>query len=233
MTVLLLTTSAVVFASDDISDLGGMSQGQFNDLSADLGSIVHFNQMAPAEPGGLAGFDLGVDISTTRVANGSAWRQATGGHHVSGVTMARLHARKGLPMGIDLGAFYGTSPDSNIKAWGAEVRYAILEGGVATPAVGIRGTYSRLQGVDNLKLDTSSVGASISKGFGPLTPYGGVGYVWTSSDPGASTGLSRRRAGKGEVFAGLRTGLGLFNLVLEAGRIGSSTTYSANLAFGF
>ena len=42
-------------------------------------------------------------------------------------------------LGLEIGAFYSAIPGTGAKLLGGEVRYAILEGGVASPAVAIRG----------------------------------------------------------------------------------------------
>jgi len=57
-------------------------------------------------------------------------------------------------------------PDTNLKFWGAEIRYAFLEGGALTPALALRGTYTTLSGVDQLALDTRGLELSISKQHG-------------------------------------------------------------------
>ncbi|MCK5716201.1 MAG: hypothetical protein KAH77_01840, partial [Thiomargarita sp.] len=86
----------------------------------------------------------------------------------------RIHVQKGLPFGVDIGAMYVSVPDSNIQLWGVEVKYALLEGSTITPAISIRGSYSSLDGVDELNLDTLSFDLLISKGFLILTPYAGI-----------------------------------------------------------
>jgi hypothetical protein len=95
--------------------------------------------------------------------------------------LPKLRARKGLPWGIDVGAMYSYVPDSNIKLYGFELSKAILEGTAATPALGVRGSYSRLAGVDDLDLQTAGFDASISKGLFIFTPYAGAGMVWVDS----------------------------------------------------
>ena len=68
--------------------------------------------------------------------------------------------------------------DTDIQVYGAEISKAILEGSVATPALGVRATYSRLNGIDDFELQTAGIDASISKGFLFLTPYAGGGMLW-------------------------------------------------------
>lgn len=230
---IMLAVSSAALANDDIDNLQALAQTQFHDLSADLGAAVTFKPLQSAEPEGITGFDIGVDFSGTQVEHKQAWTIATGGSDVDTVPMARLRVSKGLPGDIDIGAFYSTAPNSNIKAWGAELRYALVEGGVTTPAIGLRGSYSKVSGVDKLGFHTSSIELSISKGFGPLTPYAGIGHVWISSDPDASTLLESESFGETEKFVGINIGMAVMNLAFEWNRIGDNTTYAAKLSFGF
>ena len=110
------------------------------------------------------------------------WRAAFGNDAPSFIYLPKIRARKGLPFGIDVGAMYSYVPDSNVKLYGAELSKAILEGTVATPAVGVRATYTRLAGVNDLDLQTAGIDASISKGFLIVTPYVGAGAVWIGSE---------------------------------------------------
>ncbi|MGD8828473.1 MAG: hypothetical protein PVG21_07215, partial [Gammaproteobacteria bacterium] len=225
-----IALSPAAFAADNIDNLGALAQAEFRGLSEDLGASLSYKALEPAEPAGLLGFDLGVDASATKVQNPDAWRLATSGSSVDYLPMARVRFTKGLPLGFDVGGFYTTVPGSNIKSWGAELRYALVEGGALTPAVGLRGGYTKLTGVNQLAFDTRSVDLSISKGFGPITPYAGVGRVWTDSNPDASTGLSEETFNQNKYFGGLRLSLVAINFVVEADRTGQATTYS--LKFG-
>ncbi|HEY3644117.1 MAG TPA: hypothetical protein VGM16_02155, partial [Gammaproteobacteria bacterium] len=73
---------------------------------------------------------------------------------------------------------------------------------------------------------------SVSKGFGPVTPYAGVGEVWTDSSPDASTGLSDYGAGNTEFFAGVGFNFGV-HLALEYDHLAGNSTYTFKLGFGF
>src|SRR5690606_3414190 len=111
---------------------------------------------------------------------------------------------KGLPLNFDVGAFVATVPGTGMRNYGAQLRYALIEGGVVTPAVGLRAAVTRLAGVDDLAYDTRSLDVSISKGFGPLTPYAGYGRTWASADAAARTGLADEDVAVDRVFAGVR-----------------------------
>lgn len=228
---LLLAFASSAFASNNIN-IQQLAQQEFSDLSQDMGAVLSYKPLQGAAPEGITGFDVSVNGGWTKVAHTSAWNAATNNTNITGVPFADLRVSKGLPFGIDIGGEYSAVPGSNIKLYGVEGRYAILEGGVAEPAIGIRAAYTHVTGVNNLSFNTKSLGVSISKGFGPFTPYAGVGEVWTSSTPDASTGLQAVSFNNAEVYVGAQLNFGV-HLALEAGRLAGNTTYSLKFGFGF
>lgn len=228
--LLALGTSA--FADDHITISSALGQQNFNDLSADLGAITSYKQVEGSASEGITGFDVGLNVGDTQVAHQTAWENATGKSSVSNVPFANLHVTKGLPFGFDIGGEYSTVPGSNISEYGVQGRYAILDGGIAEPVVGVRAAYTHLTGVDHLSFNTQSLDVSISKGIGPVTPYAGLGEVWTNSTPDASTGLAKYSASNAEVFAGLTFDLGV-HMALEYNHLAGNTTYTLKLGFGF
>jgi hypothetical protein len=199
--LLVLTAVSLLLAGGnalawEINFPGDLAQDQFKNLSKELGSAIAYRNLAPAEPLGITGFDVAVQASFIQVKDDSGYWKAAAGDVPSYMGFPTLRVRKGLPFGVDVGAMYAQVLDSNIKLYGVEVSKAILEGGIASPALGVRGTYTRLFGVDDLKLQTAGVDASISKGFLFLTPYAGAGMVWIDSEfKGAlSTGGSGGKA---------------------------------------
>lgn len=227
--LLALTTGA--FADDHIT-ISGLPQTDFNDLSEDLGAVTSYKQLEGATSEGITGFDLSLNGGVTQVGHQTAWEDATGKRSVSSIPFADVRVTKGLPFGFDVGGEYSTVPGSNISLYGAEVRYAILDGGIAEPAIGVRAGYTHLTGVDDLSFHTTSLDVSISKGFGPVTPYGGVGEVWNNSTPDASTGLTSSNSSNTELFAGVTFDLGV-HLGFEWNHLAGNTTYTVKLGFGF
>jgi hypothetical protein len=228
--VALLSLCGGAFANDHITVSAALGQQNFSDLSTDLGAVTSYKQLEGASSEGIVGFDLSVDAGATQVDHQSAWNAATG-NNVSTVPFADVRLTKGLPLGFDIGGEYSTVPGSNISLYGIEGRYAILDGGIAEPAVGLRAAYTHLTGVDNLSFNTKSLDISISKGFGPVTPYGGIGEVWTSSDPSSSTGLNSVSFSNTEVFAGVQFELGI-HMALEYDHLAGNTTYTLKFGFG-
>ncbi|GFO65287.1 hypothetical protein M1B72_02170 [Geomonas paludis] len=213
LAVLLALTCALSGATQamakDISFSSPLTQKQFRDLTREAGAAISYKNIAPAEPLGISGFDVGAELSAIDISNSSYWNAAYRGDSPSFLVIPKLRARKGLPMGIDVGAMYSYVPDSNIKLWGIEVSKAILEGTAATPALGVRATYSRLSGVNDLDLQTAGIDASISKGLLIMTPYAGVGGVWVNSEAkgrlkALAPGLDTEDVFQPRVFGGIK-----------------------------
>lgn len=218
----------------NINTLQLLSQSQFRLFSEDLGAALSYKSVTPAAPLGVTGFEMGVGVTTTKMNNPQLWSTVTGGgSSLKSMILPKLYIYKGLPFNIDVAAFYSRVPTTNIKLTGLELRYAILEGGVALPAVAVRGSTTRLSGVDQLALSTKNLDVSISKGFAIFTPYAGIGSVWVDSTPNGAGTLIKETFRQGKIFAGANINMGFSNFALEYDKTGSSTSYSAKLGFRF
>ncbi len=132
-----------------------------------------------------------------------------------------------------MGAFVSTASGTSIKLTGFEVRYAILKDGIIKPAVSLRVTYSELDGVDELDLDSRGVELTISKGLGFVTPYGGIGRVETDSKPDPTTGLADEEIKQTKTYVGVNLNSGLMNFAFELDKTGDAETLSAKLGWRF
>lgn len=228
----LLTVSLPAFAKD--INLGGLNnnQAEFRALSEDLGAALSYKPLTPAAPLGVTGFDLGLAATATKIKNSTAFNDAGGGDH-STVAVPSLRFNKGLPLNLDVGVMWAEVPGTNVRLWGGELRYAIVPGGAAMPAIGIRGSYTKLTGVDQLGFNTKGLDLSISKGFLMFTPYAGIGKVWVASTPDSSTTLSKETFSLNKVFVGVNMNFGVVNLAFEGDRTGDATSYGAKLGFRF
>ncbi len=223
---------AFAVGSLDPNLLGGV-QSAFDAMTKDLTSALSYKAVAPAASTGMIGFEVDAAVGITEAANVSQWGQAIGDTSLDYLPVPKVIARKGLPLGLEVGGVYSTVPGSNIKYWGAEVKYNVLGGNLAMPALAVRGAYTKLQGVDLLDFSTKSLDVSVSKGFLFFTPYAGVGKVWGTATPDASlVGLSEASSNVSKLFAGLHIGLGLFKLGAEWDKTGDATTYSLKLGLG-
>ncbi|KAA0258551.1 hypothetical protein FHQ18_05175 [Deferribacter autotrophicus] len=171
----ILLFSVVGFAKD-LEFSQEILQSEFEDLSKEIGVALQFNPMSPAEPLGITGFDVAAELVVTDINEGKKYWKAIFNDQdpYSYISVPRLHIQKGLPFGIDVGGMYTYVPGTNIRLWGVELKYAILKGNVAMPAVAIRGAFSKLEGVDELDVNTQSLDLLVSKGFLMFTPYAGV-----------------------------------------------------------
>lgn len=232
---LLATTLALpnwaAAASSDITMSNINTQSLFADLVSDLGSALSYKAITPAEPLGILGIDLGVEVSSTKL-NSDAVKIGAGGDGATTLLVPKVHVHKGLPLSLDVGAFVTAIPSSNIKASGLELRYSFIEGNTVMPALALRGSYSKLSGVDHLELKTNGLELTISKGFAMLTPYAGIGKVKVSGNSDYSY-LSKETATLSKSYIGVNINLGLMNIVGETEKTGDSNTTSVKLGFRF
>ena len=229
----LFAVSLPVVASN-IDNLQALSQSEFRALSKDLGAALSYKPLTPTTPLGITGFDVGLAVTATKIENSDLLQRAGAGNH-STLPVPSLRVNKGLPLDIDVGLMVGAVPGTNVRLYGGELRYAIVSGGAALPAIGIRGSYTKLTGVDQLDFDTKGVDLSISKGFLMFTPYAGVGKVWVASTPKniPTSTPTKESLSLNKVFVGINMNFGLTNLAFEGDRTGEATSYGAKLGFRF
>jgi hypothetical protein len=224
LAVLLLLLMAVPATAKTVFNFpAGYTQAEFKDLSTDMGLALSYVPLAPAEPLGgglLPHVDVGVEASAVKIDKDQPyWSQAATDLPRS-LIFPKFHAQLGLPViPIDIGFVYSKVRDSDIKLTGGEIKWAILKGGTVTPAIALRGAYTRLSGVSVLDISTKSLDISISKGFLMFSPYAGVGEVWISSkakDPSVPL-LQKEDITRTKSFVGCKLSfLPILNIVVEA-----------------
>jgi hypothetical protein len=212
----------------------GIGQSGYHDLAQEFGAALSYKPVTPAAPLGITGFDIGLEASSTDMSTSakSAWQTLTATNAPT-LVVPKLYVAKGLPFDIDVAAFYSAIPTTSITLSGAAISYAIIGGGIALPAVTIRGAYTSLGGINEFSFNTRSLDISISKGFLGFTPYAGVGEVWvnssTSNAAAQTAGISSEGFNQSKVYVGLNINLGLPNFAIEADTTGGISTYSAKL----
>lgn len=214
----------------DLSALGNLSQSEFRTVSEDLGAAFSYKPLAPTIAQGITGFDIGVEVTGTDISRsaGALSKAGASDSSMSTLLVPKLHLHKGLPLGFDVAAFVSNIQPINASLVGAEVRYALIDGGVAKPAVGVRGAFTRLSDADQLAFSTRSLDISVSKGFAILTPYAGIGQVWVDSRPNAGA-LGPESFTQGKLFVGANLNLGLVNFAFEVDQTGSIQSWGAKL----
>lgn len=225
-------TVAPKVQGQSFDSLEALSQDNFELMAENLSAAIHYRGITPTEPLGIIGFDVGISLSSTSIDDAVFDLANAGDFENSQILLPRLHIHKGLPFGIDIGAFAATAPSTDIRLLGAEIRKSIFEGTAVTPAVGVRVGYSTLEGVDSLSMDSVSIDLSISKGVLMLTPYAGVGYVVTQVEAGDEFNLDDETVKDEKFYVGLNVNLG-FNFTVEADRTGDYTTVAAKAGIRF
>ncbi len=148
------------------NDLKGLAEG--------IGDAVTFPNLGTAVPTGLPGFEVLAAAGGPQVDTGSSWWHYVDASTVGGVLYGqRLILRKGLPLNFDVGVQTGQVAGKSFA--GGEVRWAFIEGGTVSPALALRGSYSKLSEA-SFGCEVAEVQFVISKGFAVVSPYGGLGY---------------------------------------------------------
>ncbi|PKN12778.1 MAG: hypothetical protein CVU69_05290 [Deltaproteobacteria bacterium HGW-Deltaproteobacteria-4] len=236
--LLLSVCAASAFAEKyDFSIPADFANSQLNDLVKEAGTAIAYRAVAPAEPGGLTGFDIGIEASFIKIDN-ALWDEVFDSNDAPGyLPVPRVHVRKGLPFDFDLGASYAMVPSSNIKVIAGEIQYAIMDGSAALPALALRGHYSTLLGVDDLDLETYGADAVLSKGFLFLTPYVGVGVLrsdgeYTGSNATLKANLQDQSETTQRVFGGVQIAMALLRITLDA-EYAEVPVYTAKVSLGW
>ena len=215
-----------------LDSLQNLTQQEFRLLAEDVGGAFSYHPQTPTEPLGITGFDVGAALTFSQIRNSTVWEKATSDSVPTYLPVPTLRVDKGLPLGFDIGLMYATVPGSNVDLWGAQARWAILQGGIAEPAVGVRASYTKLSGVDQADLNTKGLDLSISKGFAVLTPYAGIGRVWIDAEPHVA-GLQKEDFSLNRFFAGAGFKVVLFNMNAELDRVGETTSFSLKAGIRF
>ncbi|HYA75730.1 MAG TPA: hypothetical protein VED83_02385 [Burkholderiaceae bacterium] len=230
----LLASSASALASGlSLDTIQNLNQSQFYELAQDLGASLSYKPLEAADPLGIAGFDLGLAVTGTSLANRSALQVASNGSSVYSVMPEpSLRVIKGLPYNVDAGVMFAKVPDSSINLFGGELKWAVLPGGLALPSVALRAAITRMNGVGQLDFESVSADVSVSEGFVWATPYIGTGEVWsrTSTD---GLPLSQENLSQYKIFGGVSLKFGPANLVVEADSTGGIHSYGIKAGFRF
>jgi hypothetical protein len=206
------------------SDLEGLAEA--------FGDTLTFPNLGTAAPTGLPGFEVLAAAGGPQVDTGSDWWHYVDASTAGGVLYGqRLILRKGLPFNLDVGVQAGQVAGESFQ--GAEVRWAVLEGGTVSPAVALRASYSRLS-TSPFACEVAEGQLLISKGFLVVSPYGGVGYRRVSArasygEPEATHSVDHNR---GTVTVGARVTLFPFLHIVGEARKSSKVSIFFGVGVG-
>lgn len=214
---------------DSVSSL---TQQQFVQLAKNVSAATHYKSVSPAEPLGVLGLDVGIEVSSTEIDEQILDLASSGSFGSSQIIVPRLHAHKGLPFGLDVGASISSVPDTDISIIGGELRYSFLDGGALSPALALRASYSQLQGITEFDLNSSALELTVSKGVLLFTPYAGAGIVRTNANPNTGNSLSAETFEQDKLFVGVTINLGIA-VTVEADQTGDYRSYTAKAGVRF
>jgi hypothetical protein len=214
---------------------------EFAKFSRIFAQGMYATPVEPATSRGLLSFDIGVAVTAVPVDTGASyWTHAVRDDFTVSnyVAVPKLVASKGFSVAT-VSASYAKVQDSDVSILGGAIDVPLIKGGIAVPALTIRGAYSQLQGVDNLDAKSMGVEVFLAKGFGPLTPYVAAGRMRADTHA--------ERTGPGPTFApvppmdhesdfnrytvGLRISLMIPKIVVEATQA-EERSYAAKISFG-
>lgn len=162
------------------------------------------------------------------------WQAATNSDLTIGnyIGVPRLVVRKGFSM-MTVSGSYATVPDLDVQVWGAAIDVPIIDGGVLKPTLAVRGVYSTLRGVDSYENNAYGAELFLSKGFGPVTPYGAIGRMRVDSTGTINAaGLTLSdEADMNRITLGVRLSLLIPKIVIEATQA-EERSYSAKISIG-
>ena len=210
-----------------------LTQSEFKNFSEEAGLALSYLPLSPAEPLGILGIDVGLEVTAANIREDQSYWTKTTRNPPGQMILPKLHVQKGLPFGFDIGAVYSRVPQSNVSMVGGELKWAFISGNAVFPAVAIRGSYTKLLGVNDLDLQTIGADLSISKGFAFVTPYAGVGQVWIKSKENVPVlTLKEESPSLTKGFIGVKISLLIVNFVAEAD-FSKIPLYTARINVGF
>jgi len=226
-----------LFAADDIAFDPHITESEFAKFSRLIGQGVFATPVQPARATGLLGFDVGIAATALKVDTGASyWLHSVpaGSDFVHGdyAAVPRLVVSKGFGAGTISGS-YAQFSNSGVKTYGGSLDLPIVRGSLVTPELAVRGSYATITGVDVLKLKTYGVELFLSKGFGPLMPYGAIGRMRTDSRGTVTPTLTLRdQANINRYTVGLRLSFFVPKFVVEATQA-EQRSYAAKISVGF
>ncbi|HUR83136.1 MAG TPA: hypothetical protein VM733_20435 [Thermoanaerobaculia bacterium] len=231
--MLMFSIALPVFAQSGIEFDPTIAQEEFRTFSRLVSQGIYATPVDPARARGLLGFDIGVAATAVPVDTSAPyWQRSVNDDFTISdhVVVPRVVAIKGLSAAT-ISAMYSQVPDSDLKVWGAALDVPIINGGVVKPTLAVRGAYATLQGSDNYDLSTYGAELFLSKGFGPVTPYGAIGIARSNAEGRVNTLVLKDNSTMNRFTVGVKLSLLLPKIIVEATQ-GEERSYAAKVSFG-
>ena len=136
------------------ADAGGIDPGALPTHLASFhrhySSAMYFYPRHAAAPLGITGWEVAASVGYVGDFDENDFADSVllDDLALDALVPASIVARKGIPWDIDLGLAWSRDFDLDLDRWAAEVQWAFLDGGAATPALALRFTLG--QGGDGL-----------------------------------------------------------------------------------
>ena len=158
----------------------------FRIFANQLGVAITSTDFSPPETLGHSGFNVAIGYAVAKIGDTreQVWPKA-GGNPSDALLMPTVVVRKGLPFSFELGARFAYLTYSRMAAATLEVKWALNEGLLYLPDLGVRGHGTRLVGARDFGLTTAGVDVGLGKQFAiggmvTLTPYAGWDLIFVS-----------------------------------------------------
>ncbi len=149
-----------------------------------LGAAITSTDFSPPETLGHSGFNFAFGYAIAKIGDTreQVWPKA-GATRSDALLMPTVILRKGLPFSFELGARVAFLTDSRMATGTLEVKWALNEGLLYLPDLGVRGHGTRLVGARDFELTTAGIDIGIGKRFAvggmfTLTPYAGWDIIF-------------------------------------------------------
>lgn len=163
-----------------------LTQEEFDEFTAELGSILRPRQLSDATTLGRGRFEIGLDFVRANIDDAKgAWNNTmshpTADHYLgSSIQFPRLVARYGISDRVDIGASGGLDPHANWGLASIDAKIALMKQGPSRPvSIAIRPTLTSLIGPREVWVGHASIDISVSRTIGSFAPY--VGFASSAS----------------------------------------------------
>lgn len=208
--------------------LRGVDQAAFDRFAKDVTAAFDYRPLLPSAHG-MLGLDVSGFGSVAQIHDRAAYRTVTG-RRDSTISIGGAQVTKGLPGNMDVGVFLAGVTGNSMTLYGAQLRYAVLEGTPVTPSLTLGGHYTGAAGLDDFSYRSWGLDATIAQSLLMFKPYAGVGYVWGRLVPHHGIVLEPADANQVKGFVGLRLALlPILHLGAQYERLGATNTYSLTL----
>jgi len=217
-----------------------LTQEEFKEFAADLGSMLRFRQPGDAPTLGRGNVDLSVELANTPTTQSSrAWNNTmtapAAGHRLGpNMSFPRIVARVGVNDRMDIGAWGGLNPNGNYGLVGVDTKIALVREGRSSPvSISVRPSITSLVGPSDVWAGNVSVDLAVSRAFGRLVPYGGIAASSSAAiERSAALDLDPATAGETSAYGGVAY---RWRSLLVSGDVekGNQTTYAIRVGTRF